>query len=95
MPCSATASNYTSGKKCEHASRLTLIYPSMCGVVQANKEDAEQPMIADVLPPFTADGRADVCVVGCGPAGLALAGALAARGVDVALVGEHATPWLT
>ena len=46
-------------------------------------------MLADSLAAFDpANGAADVCVVGCGPAGLALAAELAANGVHVALVGE-------
>lgn len=46
-------------------------------------------MIADSLSPLDPSrGAADVCVVGCGPAGLALAAELASNGVQVALVGE-------
>lgn len=57
--------------------------------LQANKEDDAQPMIADSLEAFDpAGGAADVCVVGCGPAGLALAAELAANGIYVALVGR-------
>ena len=56
--------------------------------LQASKDDAEQPLIADSLQPFSPNrGAADVCIVGCGPAGLALAAELAKRGVSVALVG--------
>ena len=47
-------------------------------------------MIADRLRQFNPRlGAADVCVVGCGPAGLALAAELASNGVHVALVGRH------
>jgi len=55
---------------------------------QASKEDPEQPSIAAVLPPLEPSGAAlDVCVVGCGPSGLALAAELGALGVRVGLVG--------
>ena len=58
--------------------------------MQAHKEDAQQSLIADYLLPYTPSRRvADVCIVGCGPAGLALAGELATQGIDVALVGER------
>ena len=58
--------------------------------MQASKEDDAQPMIADRLRPFNPRlGPADVCVVGCGPAGLALAAELASNGVHVALVGKQ------
>lgn len=61
--------------------------------LQANKEDGEQPMIADTLEAFDpASGASDVCVVGCGPAGLALAAELAGKGIHVALVGELSVP---
>lgn len=59
-------------------------------LMQASKEDDAQPMIADRLRPFNPQlGAADVCVVGCGPAGLALAAELAGNGVHVALVGRQ------
>ena len=55
---------------------------------QASKEDAKQPSIADVLPPLDVHAAAlDVCVVGCGPAGLALAAELGALDVNVGLIG--------
>ena len=58
-------------------------------VVQASKEDAEQPSIRAVLQPFDPIATtADVCVVGCGPAGLALAAELGSHGLSVALVGQ-------
>ncbi|KAK9814677.1 hypothetical protein WJX72_009604 [[Myrmecia] bisecta] len=58
---------------------------------QASKQDPEQPKIASVLAPFKpATTVADVCVVGCGPAGLALSAELAAQGLAVALVGHDA-----
>ena len=57
---------------------------------QASKDDLEQPRLADVLRPFdAAAGVADAVVVGCGPAGLALAAELASRGVQVALIGAQ------
>jgi D-arabinose 5-phosphate isomerase GutQ len=62
-------------------------------LLQANKEDAEQPLIADILDLYTpGNGAADVCVVGCGPSGLALAAELASNGLKVALVGEPTLP---
>lgn len=58
---------------------------------QASKQDAEQPSIAQVLPPFDpAAGTADIAIVGCGPAGLALAASVAAQGINVALIGADA-----
>lgn len=58
--------------------------------MQAKKEDPEQASISSVLPPADLKTVADVGVVGCGPAGLALAAALASRGVSVVLVGHDA-----
>ena len=44
--------------------------------------------MASVLGRFdTQRGAADAAIVGCGPAGLALAAELAGRGVQVALIG--------
>jgi len=68
---------------------------------QQRKEMAQQAPLASLLPPVAADGLApapgppptrlhDVAVVGCGPAGLALAAALGARGLSVALVAPDA-----
>ena len=46
-------------------------------------------MMAGVLERFEPGGGAvDVCVVGCGPSGLALAAELAGNGIEVALVGK-------
>lgn len=58
--------------------------------LQASKQDAEQPSIASVLPPPDLATTADVGIVGCGPAGLALAAELAKSGVKVVLVGHDA-----
>ncbi|CAD7696972.1 unnamed protein product [Ostreobium quekettii] len=55
---------------------------------QAAKQDSQQAKIADSLPPWDASLTADVAVVGCGPAGLALAGELGKRGMRVVLVGQ-------
>jgi len=50
-------------------------------------------MMADVLEHYLpGSGAADVCVVGCGPSGLALAAELANNGIKVALVGEIQPP---
>lgn len=56
--------------------------------LQANKADPEQGTIADVLPAWDASQVADVAVVGCGPAGLALAAELGKLGLSVALIGR-------
>jgi len=65
--------------------------PSTCELppsLQASKADDDQPRVGSVLGRFDAQrGAADAAVVGCGPAGLALAAELAARGVQVALIG--------
>ena len=51
--------------------------------------DPEQESIAGVLTAFdAAAATADVAVVGCGPAGLALAAQLARQGLGVVLVGR-------
>eukprot|EP00887_Chlorella_sp_A99_P002802 scaffold6.g2802.t1 len=57
--------------------------------LQASKDDPEQPALSDVLPPLEAGGVADVAVVGCGPAGLALAAELGSQGLSVALVSRE------
>eukprot|EP00873_Tetraselmis_striata_P042757 jgi/Tetstr1/463021/TSEL_007960.t1 len=57
---------------------------------QAAKPEAEQGTISSVLRAYAGDVTTevvDVAVVGCGPAGLALAAELALRGVRVVLVG--------
>lgn len=55
---------------------------------QAEKVDPEQPCIASILPRFEpAAGSVEMIVVGCGPAGLALAAEVASHGVSVALLG--------
>ncbi len=45
-------------------------------------------MIAHSLHPFNLDEAADVCVIGCGPAGLALSSELAKQGLSVCLIGN-------
>lgn len=57
--------------------------------MQANKPEGEQPTIASYLGTTTPPGTVDVAVVGCGPAGLTLAAALAARGATVCLIGPE------
>ena len=60
---------------------------------QASKEDPEQPRIASILDPFVPSTTpVDVCVVGCGPAGLALAAELGSQGLSVALIGVLPPP---
>ncbi len=55
---------------------------------QAGKDDDAQQQLANALPAYdSAAGTADAAVVGCGPAGLALAAELASRGVRVVLIG--------
>ena len=56
--------------------------------LQASKSDEEQPSIASTLPAFSPDTVADVCVIGCGPAGLALSSELAKQGLSVCLIGK-------
>eukprot|EP00878_Enallax_costatus_P003937 GHUV01004158.1.p1 GENE.GHUV01004158.1~~GHUV01004158.1.p1 ORF type:complete len:394 (+),score=37.38 GHUV01004158.1:262-1443(+) len=60
---------------------------------QASKQDAEQGLIADVLPPLQPGSTVDALVVGCGPAGIYLAAQLAAKGLSVGLVGPD-TPFV-
>ena len=55
---------------------------------QALKTDSEQPTFASALPAFGKSTHAEACVVGGGPAGLALAAELARREVDVVLIGQ-------
>ena len=55
--------------------------------MQASKADEEQPLIADALQAFDTEATADVSVIGCGPAGLALASQLAKQGLAVCLIG--------
>lgn len=57
--------------------------------LQASKSDEEQPLIAATLPAFRLGTVADVCVIGCGPAGLALSSELAKQGLSVCLIGER------
>lgn len=60
--------------------------------LQASKSDEEQPSIATTLPAFTPDTVADACVIGCGPAGLALSSELAKQGLSVCLIGKLWSP---
>ena len=57
--------------------------------MQSNKSERGQTDIGAVLTPFDRTATVDVCVVGCGPAGLALSGELAKRGLRVCLVGPE------
>jgi lycopene epsilon-cyclase len=58
---------------------------------QADKADPEQTLIASILPRFEpAERVVDHIIVGCGPAGLALAAEVASHGISVALLGMHA-----
>lgn len=54
---------------------------------QQRKILPDQRPIAEYLPPLAPGSTVDVVVVGCGPAGLALAAALGDRGLAVGLVG--------
>ena len=57
---------------------------------QADKMDRTQTPIREKLRAANQDELADVAVVGCGPAGVALASELGRRGAKVALVGPDA-----
>ena len=60
---------------------------------QASKSDEKQCSIAETLPAFRTEAIADVCVIGCGPAGLALSSELAKQGLSVCLIGQY--PFVT
>lgn len=62
-------------------------YESSLVQQQAAKLDAEQPSLTSQLEGWPVQERADVVVVGCGPAGLVLAAELSKIGVKVALLG--------
>jgi lycopene epsilon-cyclase len=68
-------------------------YESPLVQLQASKVDTEQPSIASILPAADVSAVADVGIVGCGPAGLALAAELGKRGLKVVLVG-HDSPFV-
>eukprot|EP01024_Parvocaulis_polyphysoides_P036436 TRINITY_DN32399_c0_g4_i1.p1 TRINITY_DN32399_c0_g4~~TRINITY_DN32399_c0_g4_i1.p1 ORF type:complete len:583 (+),score=89.72 TRINITY_DN32399_c0_g4_i1:197-1750(+) len=53
---------------------------------QADKKETNQASILQYLAPLEKNGFVEVLVVGCGPAGLALAGALADQGLSVTIV---------
>lgn len=63
---------------------------------QQRKKMSDQPPLATLLPPLrlplsgAASDAVDVAVIGCGPAGLALAAELAERGLSVALLAPDA-----
>ena len=63
----------------------------MHGAPQAAKAESDQKDVAEYLAlrPRDATDAVDVCIVGCGPAGLALAAEVAARGRSVCLVGPE------
>lgn len=67
----------------------SLQIPSSPNVQAAKKED-EQKQIATYLQPHDPSATVDVCVAGCGPAGLALSAELAERGLSVCVVGPEA-----
>eukprot|EP00468_Gymnochlora_sp_CCMP2014_P002625 CAMPEP_0167762396 /NCGR_PEP_ID=MMETSP0110_2-20121227/12744_1 /TAXON_ID=629695 /ORGANISM="Gymnochlora sp., Strain CCMP2014" /LENGTH=1052 /DNA_ID=CAMNT_0007649265 /DNA_START=179 /DNA_END=3337 /DNA_ORIENTATION=+ len=56
---------------------------------QQRKTFSDQATLASSLPRLNPNDHVDVLVAGVGPAGLALAGELAERGVDVGLVGPE------
>lgn len=57
--------------------------------VQARKhEESSERMEAISLETWDQKTVADVTIVGCGPAGLALAAEVASRGINVVLIGE-------
>ncbi|KFK27261.1 hypothetical protein AALP_AA8G359000 [Arabis alpina] len=56
--------------------------------MQQNKDMDEQSKLVDKLPPISiGDGALDLVVIGCGPAGLALAAESAKLGLKVGLIG--------
>ncbi|KAL3158840.1 hypothetical protein ABBQ32_011564 [Trebouxia sp. C0010 RCD-2024] len=63
-------------------------YESPLVELQASKSDEEQSSIAATLLAFRPGTVADVCVIGCGPAGLALSSELAKQGLSVCLIGN-------
>eukprot|EP00892_Ulva_mutabilis_P011169 jgi/Ulvmu1/8424/UM043_0002.1 len=56
---------------------------------QAAKAEDEQRPIASYLQPHDPTATVDVCIAGCGPAGLALSADLAERGLSVCVVGPE------
>ena len=71
--------------------RLCILAVQLCNhlVLQASKADEDQPLVADTLSLFSTSRTADVSVIGCGPAGLALAAQLAKQGLAVCLIGGY------
>ena len=104
IPCAATTDSPPSASTTTTSLRATSptdadqlrregSYEAPLVLLQSSKIDAEQPKIASVLQPADLTTVADVAVVGCGPAGLALAAELGKRGVNVLLVG-HDVPFV-
>lgn len=73
--------------RCRTMRRFVQLLYTTLSAVQASKADEEQPLIADTLQLFNTETTADVSVIGCGPAGLALASQLAKQGLAVCLIG--------
>ena len=86
----AAAAAASSASAMPPACRRTCSHRAPPTNMQANKADAEQGSLAAALPAWDAADTADVAVVGCGPAGLALSAQLARLGLKVALVGRDA-----
>lgn len=74
---------------CALCSKLIQFTASSCTVlhltlyVQAAKPEDGQKDVASYLSPHDLSTTADVCIVGCGPAGLALSAQVAEKGLKV------------